>query len=262
MTRMTFSSAHALSGQVEPCRLGSPSCWGMLSYGDDVRKVTGNLRNHGLWFGLAAVSVLLAGCGSSAAPADKCKVGTATGTTGAPDAGNCMPFAACGGDPLGTWQVQSVCGATVLRSVTPGVNETCMGKGELTPISATGSLTFTSDGQENSQVTITYQGTDRYPASCLDQARCDDEASAVSNIKCLFDASSGCVCTHMDTYNWPPPFSTYHVEGPRLVSNPGGQGIPLAEPFCVSSDTLTLQVDSFGSPVVLTATARAACSTQ
>lgn len=119
-----------------------------------------------------------------------------------PPAGSCQNFAACGGDPSGTWSVYDVCYDTeAFRLATESAidDPACAGWLQNTAISVVGTLRFADDVLASELVLIQLLDTVwteaclqaiTSPTAVLDAASCNAIGSSLS-----VDSESGTACT-------------------------------------------------------------------
>jgi hypothetical protein len=115
----------------------------------------------------------------------------------------------------------------------------------LSPVRATGTLSFRADNTMTSSAEISFDQHIQFPASCLSEDLCSSYASQISTTPgvttghCDYDTSTGCSCTL--TSRQPSMSSgTYQVQGSNVtVTN--ATGAMEVDSFCVSGSTLHVQ---------------------
>lgn len=157
----------------------------------------------------------------------------------------CEAIAPCGGDLVGTWQVQKYCSPTAQ----PSANSSglCAGSSiEISPAMLTGTITFNADKTMSSAVALTFDESAKFPPSCYTEAQCADFATSlaseanVTDAKCSYAAASGCSCSLH--YGGPQTSSgTYEVSGNRVTISNGNSTKPEVDEFCVSGNTASVQ---------------------
>ncbi|HEY2406385.1 MAG TPA: hypothetical protein VGI10_10300 [Polyangiaceae bacterium] len=102
----------------------------------------------------------------------------------------CAAPAACGGDLVGTWLLESACAA-----VSETVNDSCQIVVDSSSVSATGTVTYNDDGTYTSSITYSGAYTETYPASCLaDGSMCSDLAAMLGDA-CSTNSDGSCACS-------------------------------------------------------------------
>ncbi|MEI9952246.1 MAG: hypothetical protein WDO74_25475 [Pseudomonadota bacterium] len=182
----------------------------------------------------------LAGAGSGS--------GGAGNGAGAPNRlSACPTVTPCGGNLVGDWTIQQECIALPTDSV-----EWCAGATfALSPVTATGSVSFKADHSMTSSGTVSWSESVRLPPSCYTEDLCSElgprmsKEPSVTNAQCGYDAVTGCSCSL--TYSMTSMGSgTYQVQGNNVTfasdSNPDGE--PEDYAFCVSDNTASFYHDS------------------
>jgi hypothetical protein len=121
-------------------------------------------------------------------------------------------FEACGGDPVGTWNIDGAC-----TPATGGIDEDCPGATLVRSVSYAGTWTFEADltYEVDGQALETLQGS--FPRSCLGQiARCEDVSE--QGITCR-TAGERCECNSVSSEpfvlagTWTSAGSTLTLDG-------------------------------------------------
>jgi hypothetical protein len=148
---------------------------------------------------------------------------------------------ACGGDPIGSWQIVDSC---LDFQIDPP--ETCPTATVTVDASFTGTASFDADGTFDRTVNLSGDSTMTFPASCLEGATCAQiEAQVQPNfpdITCADAAAGACACTYSIEQDQSDS-GTWEVSGSTLTTT-GTDGEPEAAEFCVSGDTFLLRLDT------------------
>ena len=155
----------------------------------------------------------------------------------------CAAITPCGGDLVGTWMIQDVClSATALDTGSAACSGATF---NLTPFSATGSISFKADNTMVSSAVISFHETVNYPPSCYTEAQCTafvdllSTQASVSNAHCSYDAGTGCSCS-LDSTQPSMSSGTYQIQGSNVTIMTTGSDKVGVDEFCVSGDTLRL----------------------
>ena len=158
------------------------------------------------------------------------------------------PPAGCGGDVVGTWQIEQSCIATLM-----GV-ASCAGLiADGTGLTQTGSMTFGADMTYSS--TSTTSGTLKtvYPTECTAGLSCTDLATALSaGLPAGYSApdcttvASGCSCTFQVSGQTTADSGTYTLSGNTLTQKRTNGG-SLAIDYCVRDRALTMVAQNPGT---------------
>jgi hypothetical protein len=216
-------------------------------------------------------ALLASSCGSSShSRSDAAAAADAAGSTGgtgvsdgAAGSGGSCSFTACGGDIVGTWHVTSACGSLSPASCPPPQSIVIEHE------TSQGTYTFASDGTVTIAISGTFSETLRYPFACLDGGTaqaCADfqnmaqaaiakaDAGSLESYTCSADVDQACTCT--ETLTYPSPQSqtnSYVVSGDHVTigapldGGVGDAGAPASVGYCVSGNTLTLQLIGDGN---------------
>jgi len=171
-------------------------------------------------------------------------------------------FAACGGDPTGTWDIESVClDGDLVAAYNANLSQSCANQITRANLSATGSATYGVD-PVFSHPTVTYEATtvlqvsetytpacalDVYGYATLDSNTCAQIEETLQNydqekqVTCSFTGTN-CACNvtikHLNTTT-----DTYAVNGSDIT-----EGDASTYAFCVSGNTMT-QRENFDDKV-------------
>ncbi len=188
--------------------------------------------------------------------------GATGGTKGA--ANPCDDVAACGGDVVGTWNVQSSCvevsGRLDLSSTGIGCRETTITGGSL---QVTGTFTANGDGTYMDNTTTTGSEQFTLEASCLilgEETTCARIGTPLglslgfASCTCTDATGGGCNCSAtvqhtagMGTVNYyASRIGNYASSGNVLSINDGTKDWPYS--YCVSANTLTMTPEPTGGP--------------
>jgi hypothetical protein len=217
----------------------------------------------------AVLGVAIAGCGGSANRAGTGGTGGGGGSASdggvdgdaAVNGGSC-PFAACGGNIVGTWHLASACGSISLSNCPPAQS---IGVEHET---SQATYTFASDGTFTNVISGAFSETYRYPFACLAILTDGGTAELCADLQnlaqasiakadaglsgatyaCATDVNQACLCT--ETFTYPSPQTatgSYVVSGDQVTFSPSGgaaagdAGAAAFVGYCVSGNTLTLQ---------------------
>jgi hypothetical protein len=170
--------------------------------------------------------------------------------------GSCTSVKGCGGDVTGTWTISGFC----LQPSDTNSTQACGTVNiHASAGTATGTVTFNSDGTQSQNISVVADETALFPTSCVNSAAACTQAEAAtnaqagaSNAHCSF-SSAGCSCAFKVTQSISNS-GTYRISGTSLTFQNTGES-PETDPFCVSGNKLTLQTsDGDGNLAVVTAT--------
>jgi hypothetical protein len=145
----------------------------------------------------------------------------------------------CGGDIVGTWSYQEVCGVsnTFMDSACPTAVY------DLTP-TASGSYVFNADMTFSLNLTTGETGTITFPASCVGKSACSSLDQTISQggmtatLSCTGGTGQACTCTGSETEAFNET-GTYKIEGTNVVMTDSKGGVG-ASAFCVQGSQLTV----------------------
>ena len=152
--------------------------------------------------------------------------------------------APCGGDLVGTWVAQEACASGSYIATIAGCASTTV---TLSEFVTSGTLTFNGDGTWNDSLNESFAAREEFPASCLTAAECTQrEASLASQLgitgaSCEF--GSTCVCDYVSVVSVEKSGS-FETSGSSVTFV--GPGQPDTEGYCVTGNTLTLQLGTKG----------------
>lgn len=170
------------------------------------------------------------------------------------------PFAACGGDVVGTWEVDSAC-VTIDELPMLSDDPECQDFVRDYSVDVEGTITFTTDGMTETNVTNTvnlevditaacweaFSGTDLNSTACaLIEANLLAEGE-FSSAACSFD-SGVCSCSLVRQPMTTSETGTYTIEGNELIDQDGE-----AAGYCVEGDELTMDIQNDEGTVILSA---------
>jgi hypothetical protein len=171
----------------------------------------------------------LLGCGGDAGPAPAC-----------------MPFAACGGDLKGTWNVARSCATAASVKAAEDNFKVCPdGTASIQDFNVSGTTTF--DGQAvKYDVVLSISVSLTVPASCLGAGRtCPAAAQAlksgtnVTNATCTA-SNGGCNCS-LAASTKQRQEASYVVGGNTIVITDPSDGTMETNPYCVEGNVLRIQ---------------------
>jgi hypothetical protein len=162
--------------------------------------------------------------------------------SGATPGNSCeLDVAACGGDPVGNWALETACGFNYPLPTNP-FEMPCPGASH-TPMMPTrvGSLTVSDDGAWELETRVVYDYEYGADISCLGAFDCGDDAEALLTQDGGTASCSGqvtaCTCIVTDS-----PIETTVLTGTLgsggTTLDPAGSGLPI--PFCVEDSVMTL----------------------
>jgi hypothetical protein len=206
-------------------------------------------RTWGLWVCLG-FSGLVAGCG-----------GDSDDDGGGDGSGERCEFEACGGDIVGTWEVDSAC-VTIDELPAPSDDPECQDFVRDYSAEVSGTITFTADGTTATSLTNTISLDVAVTSACweamsgteLTSAYCDAlEAQLLaggefSAAACSF-TSGTCLCSLVVPPTTTNETGTYTVDGNELIDQDGE-----AAGYCVNDDQLTMKIDNDEGTIVFSAT--------
>jgi len=148
--------------------------------------------------------------------------------------------AACGGDIVGTWTLETWCGE--LPEFPP--SEMCPSAVVEIDIAMAGTLTINADESFTRAIDTTTNGSMTLPAECLEMASCEElhayfmmeEESPVS--RCESADNDGCRCTYKETVSTDEVSGTYTVDGNTVTLNDGETEETVD--FCVGGNSIHL----------------------
>jgi hypothetical protein len=202
---------------------------------------------------LAAVLGLVSACGGDDSD------GT-SGGAGSGGSNDCPAFKACGGDPAGDWTVDSVCVTEPQKLFAATVNQAACSSALKSVKDVDGSGGYKLGSDKNAMSSIVVSGTASFSFSdaCVKalgiaqsattecskvQAEFTKE-SAVKSASCAV-AGSNCDCTITSDLS-------LAGNGSYTVSNNQIMVSGVTQPFCVASNTLTVQTTRAGSTLTFT----------
>jgi hypothetical protein len=205
--------------------------------------------------------------------------GAGTNVDGAVTGISCDPFAACGGNIVGTWRVVVACGSVSSPACPSSERITANTSHTQTTYTFAGDGTFTATSAGDATEALLYPLaclgaiTDAgIPHACADVERrfvtptqTGDAGTPIvelTSASCSAAGSETCACTLVLRYTGPLTTSgTYATSGNQLtlVDRPADGGVPDAgadpvSEYCVSGNTLTIHSVSNTTEVVMTLT--------
>ncbi|WP_437571046.1 hypothetical protein [Sorangium sp. So ce542] len=165
----------------------------------------------------------------------------------------CGEFAACGGDPTGTWTIEETC---LDASTFAELTESCDAEIDASGVAMVGTAEFRADSTY--VTTSTLQGPMKivYPPSCLTMEgvtiTCEQldaslqevvrDGALLASASCVA-AGQGCACTLVLAGSTTTGEGTWSVSGTSLTMAPDGQE-PDEVPFCVEGSSLTMAIET------------------
>jgi hypothetical protein len=146
---------------------------------------------------------------------------------------DCSAFTACGGDPVGSWNILGVC-----LGPDPDFIPGCDGETATTNVSTTGTVTVTAS---NYMTSVTSSGTINLtvPGSCLPTGVTSCEQLNGADQTCTGNVASSCACTGtVDSTDMEE--GTYTTSGGMLTLMPTG-GTPETLEYCVQGNTFRVR---------------------
>lgn len=162
---------------------------------------------------------------------------------------NCSaPPPGCGGDVVGTWQIEQSCIATLVGTAScPGL--TADGTG----LTQTGRVTYGADLSYSSTTSISGTLKTVYPSSCTSGYSCDDLATALSaaspsgySAPNCTTLSNGCACTFQVSDQTSVETGTYALNG-NVLTQHRSSGTSIDIDYCVRDRSLTLASQNPGT---------------
>lgn len=148
-------------------------------------------------------------------------------------------WAACGGDPTGTWKYSKLCATTEIGSGENPLAQACPDSKFEIDVTIDGTITFDGTNATNSAHTTTSKTTFIIPTSCyaaLGNTTCDGLKQAFEADSCS-EANGACTCSKSQSENEDAdPPQPYTIEGTKITV---GDGKPSA--FCVNGSTLSVE---------------------
>lgn len=205
---------------------------------------------------LAAVSGLVLACGGDDSGGDKGTAGSSGG------GGDCPAFKACGGDPAGDWNVDTLCVTEPGKLFAATVNQPACSSALKNVKDVDGSGEYKLGTDKNATSTITVSGTAEFSftdacvkaigiaqSAASECAKVEGEftkESAVKSAKCTA-AGANCDCTITSDLS-------LAGNGSYTVSNNSIMVSGLTQGFCVESNKLTVETTRSGSTLIFTLT--------
>lgn len=180
-------------------------------------------------------------------------VAAAVGSCGDGGTDACGDFAGCGGDVVGEWKADSVCGGGSIAI------DDCTAKIpiDLAGLTTSGSMTFNADRTYRSTMTFGGSMTMHWPKACLTimgiTATCAQLNAAfkeammaepdpdIASIVCS-DESQGCGCKASFRTSSAAETGRYSLSGNSITTTPDGIGsAPDTSQYCVQGQTLRVR---------------------
>ena len=185
----------------------------------------------------AVLGLLVSGCGSD-------------NKSGA----SCSSVTACGGDIVGTWQIDHVClppPAVSAPSSCPTATISVSG------LDGSGTFVFGADGSLQNTLSVTFTETVTFPPSCISEAQCASAmtqlgmTTGVTSATCSYAAGSGCSCVAKLKVD-DSSSGSYKVSGSNVTfSSPGSADSPGS--YCVVGTKLNVQSTQDGQTATFSA---------
>ena len=175
------------------------------------------------------------------------------GGCGDGDTDACGDFAGCGGDVVGEWKADSVCGSGSIAI------ENCSAKVpmDLSGLTTSGSMTFNADRTYRSTMAFGGSMTMHWPKACLtimgvtltcaqlnaalNEAMMAEPDPDIASIICS-DESQGCACKATFRTSSAAETGRYSLSGNAITTTPDGPGsAPETSQYCVQGQTLKVQ---------------------
>jgi hypothetical protein len=195
---------------------------------------------------LFSVVLMLAGCSS-----DSSSPGPQSVAPSQLDWSPCDPLVACGGDLIGTWQLEDICVNEAARAEVADSLEYCSAATTSVTASLTGSMRFDASGQLRVLVDRNIAVDSSVPDTCLTAlGGCPQVQAELSLMKGYSDvkcdqAEGGCACRY--SYSSPRRTeSTYQAQGTRYTETSPLDGKTTVSEYCVVGDALRLYDESGG----------------
>jgi hypothetical protein len=179
---------------------------------------------------IATLLTVSLGCGGDAGPAPAC-----------------MPFAACGGDLKGTWNIARSCPtAAGLKAAEDSLKLCADGTASVQDLSVGGTTTFDGQGALKDDAVFGLTASLTVPASCLGAGvTCPSVAQAlrsrtgVTSATCTA-ANGGCNCSFEASIKQRQEAS-YVVSGTNIITTDPSDGTMKTESYCVEGHVLRVQ---------------------
>jgi hypothetical protein len=170
------------------------------------------------------------------------------------------PFASCGGDVVGTWEIDSAC-VTIDELPMLSDDPECQDFVRDYSVDVEGTITFTADGMTQTNITNTvnieaditaacweaFSGTELNSVACaLIEANLVAEGEFSSAV-CTFDSGT-CSCSLVRQPMTTNETGTYTIDGDELIDQDGE-----AAGYCVEGDQLTMDLPIDEGTVILSA---------
>jgi hypothetical protein len=176
------------------------------------------------------VATTLLGCGGNAGPAPAC-----------------MPFAACGGDLKGTWNVARSCPTAAGLQAAEDTLKLCpAGTASVDELDVSGTTTLDGQGAVKSDMVLGLTVSQIIPASCLNAGvTCPSVAlalksqSGVTSATCTA-ANGGCNCSMTASIRQRKEAS-YVVSGTNITTTDPSDGTMETDAYCVEGNVLRIQ---------------------
>lgn len=177
-------------------------------------------------------------------------------TTAPAVSSDCLePFVACGGDPVGTWDLASYCvdGAT-LAGTTVYPDYGCPGATLTTTVLLEGALDLAGDGTFAFETRVSGAFEYLLPAACIGGNPCADITDAVGADTCTSDGAGGCTCVGdiADYASDDLVTGTWTSSGVSLVLTDDVYGEASDVEFCAESGVLRLNDAAEGADIGFT----------
>lgn len=164
---------------------------------------------------------------------------------------SCDPLVACGGDLIGTWQIEDICVNDATRAEIANSLGYCSAATTSVTVGLSGSMRFDASGQLRVLVDRDIQVESNVPDTCLTGLGGCPQVQAelsltkgYSDVKCD-QATGGCACRYR--YSSPRRTeSTYQAEGTRYTETSPLDGKTAVSEYCVDGNTLRLHDESGG----------------
>jgi hypothetical protein len=177
---------------------------------------------------LTGAAVVLLGCGSGS--------------------GQCGGNVACGGNLVGTWNIEDLCVESATSTMT---GSTCSGIGVSTSgLRESGTITFNADLTYTSNATISGSLSETVPSSCLTtggvtvscaQLNAGFQPASDGGLagSCVSGGGGSCVCSFQFPSQTSMESGTYSISGSTVTNTPTA-GTASSSSYCVQGSTLTL----------------------
>lgn len=169
--------------------------------------------------------------------------------------GGCASFTPCGGNPVGTWQIQSSCAVGLDSALSTALGPACADAMHLLAADHQGTLTLSADGIYSEQSTTDMEMESSFSLACVNamagstltaeqmpafcsQYQTEMRASAqVTEANCAMSGEE-CVCNTVSHYQFAGS-GTYTVSGATLTNDQGS-----SMSYCVQNGVLTTRETS------------------